>query len=1041
MVEIIAEVANAHEGDSKRAINIAISAAKAGAHAVKFQIYFGMDLLTEDHPRYDHFCRQAFSHEEWHLVISTVKNAGVKVYADVFGVEALNVALECKVDGLKIHSSDLSNTHLTQACARSELPIFLAVGGSTTREITDAICDIREINQHNRIILLLGYQAYPTEIESHYLSKISMLTEHFAEEVEYGFMDHTDGDISEALTLPGLAIALGCSFIEKHVTDNRSLKGVDYYSSLESDQFRIFSDYCGSVEKYLGNVTHLMSAEELHYRNTVKKVWVSTRALEKGHVLQSDDLVMKRSPKAGLHDLKKLIGKTLIKNVPRDCPITRENIKAKVLAIVVARSKSTRLPRKATLPISSVGALEHLFKRLEIARSNGSISSLAFCTTTDSSDDELTKLASGLGISVFRGDVDDVLKRMSLALAEFSDHDLVLRITGDDILCDPDYLKETIEYHCATDADYTDAKALPSGTEVEVFDASILRYLLTNALDNSGTEYLTNYITDNDHLFKCESLPVRAEHALPARLTLDTAEDYSVIGAMIDFFASEGKEFNYTMDDVADYFNKNPNELLRNKKIVQKKIPLKFNTQIAVTKDCIKPLVTVYIVNFNYSQYLRQSIESVLAQSFQNIQIIIIDDGSTDDSHEILDYYESVYNLKVVRNSNQGLTASNNTALRLARGKYITRLDADDFFHEDAIQQLVNLLEKDSSLVAVFPDYAIVDQEGNVLHYESRNDFKKDVDLFDSPAHGACTLIKAEILKKVGGYNESYLCQDGWDAWLKLLQQGSVANISLPLFFYRQHGENLTKDKQRLFQTRSVILADHNRAISKSQFTSLAIIPIRDSNEKPYCLREFGGTNLLLLALEQARKANRVSSIVVSTDNLAVMNSVSQLDPKVIIHNRLEAANSLEKEIDSVVASVIASKEVQSISFDCITILNYEYPFRDIYVIDQSVDILQAFNADSSMTVKPLNINLYQNSGKGLQPDRKNTNLRNERESRYAEWGGVHSVIASCFNKNNRIHQDRVATIELDERSGFKIEGELHFKLASSYIEDFNLDE
>ena len=55
MVEIIAEVANAHEGDPERAINIAISASNAGAHAVKFQIYFGGDLMTEDHPRYDHF--------------------------------------------------------------------------------------------------------------------------------------------------------------------------------------------------------------------------------------------------------------------------------------------------------------------------------------------------------------------------------------------------------------------------------------------------------------------------------------------------------------------------------------------------------------------------------------------------------------------------------------------------------------------------------------------------------------------------------------------------------------------------------------------------------------------------------------------------------------------------------------------------------------------------------------------------------------------------------------------------------------------------
>ena len=849
-------------------------------------------------------------------------------------------------------------------------------------------------------------------------------------------MDHTDGGINEAITLPGLAIALGCNYIEKHVTDDRSLKGVDYYSSIESDQFTVFSDYCSSVEKYLGNIAQNMCDEELHYRDTVKKVWVSTRELNEGEIIQDDDLVMRRSPRQGLHDIKKLLGKKIIKTIPVGSPVTRESIEVKVLAIVVARSQSTRLPGKATLPIASVGALEHLFKRLEVALSDGSITNLAFCTTADSSDDQLAKLAASLGIQVFRGDVDNVLKRMSLALAEFSDHDLVLRITGDDILCDPEYLKKTVIYHCEMGADYTDAKALPSGTEVEVFDSSILRYLLTNAIDNSGTEYLTNYITDNEHLFNCQSLPVCSEHSIQARLTLDTSEDYSVIGKMIDTFAKDGKEFNYTIEDIANYFKEYPEELLRNKKIEQRKIPLEFDTSIAVSKDCIDPLVTVYIVNYNYSKYLEQSIESVLAQTFKDIQLLIIDDGSTDESHKILDYYENIYNIKVIRNSNQGLTASNNDALRLAKGKYITRLDADDFFHEEAIQQLVNQLEKNSSSVAVFPDYAVIDQAGNIMHYESRNNFKKDVALYDSPAHGACTLIRAETLKEVGGYNESYLCQDGWDAWLKLLQHGKVENISLPLFFYRQHGENLTSNKRRLYQTRSIILADHNRTINKSQYSTLAIIPIRDSSEKPFCLREFQESNLLGLSIENAQSAERVSSIVVSTNNTAVINTVIELYPNIIIHDRREASDALNKEIDSVVSSVMTLEEVEALSFDCISILNYEYPFRGTYLIDQSVDILQAFNADSSMTVKPLNLNLYQNFGKGLQPDSKNTNLRQERELRYAEWGGIHTVTLTSFNENKRIHQDLVATIELDERSAFKIEEEFHFEMARTYVED-----
>jgi sialic acid synthase SpsE/spore coat polysaccharide biosynthesis protein SpsF (cytidylyltransferase family)/glycosyltransferase involved in cell wall biosynthesis len=1031
MVEIIAEVANAHEGDPNRAIDIALRAVGAGAHAVKFQIYFGADLLTEDHPRFGHFCKQSFSREDWIKIVTTVKKSGTKVYADVFGLEALDMALECDVDGLKIHSSDLSNTILSQSCARAGLPIFLAVGGSTLREITDAICDIRSINSQQKIIILFGYQAYPTKIERNSISKIDILKRTFGNEVDYGFMDHTDGEIDEALTLPSLALAFGCTYIEKHVTDNRALKGVDYYSSLEDVQFEKFVSHCISAEKYLGSMTYDMCADELHYRNTVKKIWVANKDLEEGHFLDDEDLVMKRSPNSGVQDMTRLIGKKLIKSIARDAPITRLDVQVKVLAVVVARSKSTRLPGKATLPIASVGALEHLFRRLDFAKAQHSITSLAFCTTKDASDDELAKLASEFGVQVFRGDVDNVLKRMSLAFEAFHDHDLVLRITGDDILCDPEYLAKTVNYHLATGADYTDAKALPSGTEVEVFDASVLRYILSHALDTSGTEYLTNYITDNQHLFSCHSLPVTSEHSVKARLTLDTLEDYSVIGQMVKTFAEIGKEFDYTMDDIADYFTKNPSELSKNQEIIQRKIPLQFDTKIAISKNVLKPLVTVYIVNFNYAKYLERSIESVLSQTFQNIQILIIDDGSSDDSHRILDYYENVYGIEVVRNTNKGLTASNNSALRLARGKYITRLDADDFFHEDAIRQLVSPLEKNVSVVAVFPDYAVVDQEGNVLHYESRNDFKKDVDLFDSPAHGACTLIRLEMLKEVGGYNEDYLCQDGWDAWLKLLKFGSVQNISLPLFFYRQHGENLTRDKRRLYRTRSIILADHNRLINKSQLSSLVIIPVRDSSSQPLCLREFRGTNLLSIAIKQALEAERVSAVIVSTDNPAVIKTLSALDLDIVIHDRRESSVRLDREIDSVVVSVMALDKISKLQFDCISVVNYEYPFRDRYVIDQSVDILQAFDADSSMTVIPLNHNLYQNSGKGLQPDSKNTNLRHERESRFAELGGVHTVMASRFNANKRIHQDRVATIEIDEQSAFKVESDFLLALAN----------
>ena len=93
MIKKIAEVANAHEGSVDRAIKIAKIASKAGADAVKFQIYFGPDLLTNDHPRYEHFCNQSFDEKEWKKIIKESKKYNREIIADVFGLKALKVAI------------------------------------------------------------------------------------------------------------------------------------------------------------------------------------------------------------------------------------------------------------------------------------------------------------------------------------------------------------------------------------------------------------------------------------------------------------------------------------------------------------------------------------------------------------------------------------------------------------------------------------------------------------------------------------------------------------------------------------------------------------------------------------------------------------------------------------------------------------------------------------------------------------------------------------------------------------------------------------
>ena len=123
----------------------------------------------------------------------------------------------------------------------------------------------------------------------------------------------------------------------------------------------------------------------------------------------------------------------------------------------------------------------------------------------------------------------------------------------------------------------------------------------------------------------------------------------------------------------------------------------------------VDPLVTVYITNHNYGRYVRQSIESVLNQKFSAFELIIIDDGSTDGSLEIIAEYEQHPQVRVVSQENRGLVVANNIALRMSRGRYIVRLDADDYFDDNALLVMSNYLETHPEVGLVFPDYYTVD--------------------------------------------------------------------------------------------------------------------------------------------------------------------------------------------------------------------------------------------------------------------------------------------------------------------------------------------
>ena len=130
----------------------------------------------------------------------------------------------------------------------------------------------------------------------------------------------------------------------------------------------------------------------------------------------------------------------------------------------------------------------------------------------------------------------------------------------------------------------------------------------------------------------------------------------------------------------------------------------------------MKNLVTVYIINSNYGKYISQAIQSVLDQTYKKIEILIIDDFSSDDSKKIIKKYVSNPKIKIIFNKKKiGLLKSSNIAIKASKGEFVIRLDADDYFDKNLISILIKKIKKNINSAFVYSDYYEVNKFSQVL--------------------------------------------------------------------------------------------------------------------------------------------------------------------------------------------------------------------------------------------------------------------------------------------------------------------------------------
>ncbi|MDX2173404.1 MAG: glycosyltransferase [Bacteroidota bacterium] len=209
----------------------------------------------------------------------------------------------------------------------------------------------------------------------------------------------------------------------------------------------------------------------------------------------------------------------------------------------------------------------------------------------------------------------------------------------------------------------------------------------------------------------------------------------------------------------------------------------------------INPLISIILPVYNAQDYIKESIDSILNQTYKNFEFIIINDGSTDKSEEIiLSFNDS--RIKYFSQKNIGLAGTLNVGLNFATGIYIARQDQDDISHKDRLEKQIDYLEKNPSILLLGTRAKIFSNSQQDLRFHNHAthpaELKFDL-LFDNPFVHSSVMFKKEIINEIGNYNTDKSFFEDYELWSRFSAKGSVANLKNVLVDYRHHEQGLSK--------------------------------------------------------------------------------------------------------------------------------------------------------------------------------------------------------------------------------------------------------
>ncbi|MFO0959090.1 MAG: glycosyltransferase [Isosphaeraceae bacterium] len=216
------------------------------------------------------------------------------------------------------------------------------------------------------------------------------------------------------------------------------------------------------------------------------------------------------------------------------------------------------------------------------------------------------------------------------------------------------------------------------------------------------------------------------------------------------------------------------------------------------------PAISVLMPVYNTERYLDECVNSILNQTFRDFEFLIIDDGSTDGSRAILERYAAHDpRIRLVSRPNTGYVVALNEMLERASGRYIARMDADDVALPDRFRVQIEYLEAHPDAVCVGTSYELIDDRGRVLmayHVDGLENDQVQEELLSGNvvlAHPTI-MARADLVRDLGGYDESLMPAEDLDLWLRMGERGRLAVLPQTMVRYREHAGSVSSRSHEL---------------------------------------------------------------------------------------------------------------------------------------------------------------------------------------------------------------------------------------------------